>query len=104
MGKNDISLPPNEETTLEEVFSTIDILNGINIDRPNDSSELKIFQLFSHAHQLMTRFDILILKENGEQELIYTAAGLRTSSNIRARSTINHNRRPKHYISCNLLQ
>ena len=73
LGKNDISLPPNEETTLEEVFSTIDILNGINIDRPDDSSELKIFQLFSHAHQLMTRFDILILKENGEQELIYTA-------------------------------
>ncbi len=73
MGKNDISLPPNEETILEEVFSTIDILNGINIDRPDDSSDLKIFQLFSHAHQLMTRFDILILKENGEQELIYTA-------------------------------
>jgi len=73
LGDNDISLPPQEETTLEEIFSTNDILNGINIDPPNGSSELKIFQLFSHAHQLMTRFDILILHENGEEELIYTA-------------------------------
>ena len=73
LGENNISLPPQTETTLEEIFSRNDILNGININPPNGDSELKIFQLFSHAHQLMTRFDILILHENGEEELIYTA-------------------------------
>ena len=73
LGENNISLPPQTETTLEEIFSRNDILNGININPPNEASELKIFQLFSHAHQLMTRFDILILHENGEEELIYTA-------------------------------
>ena len=73
LGENDISLPPHQETTLEEVFSSSDILNGININPPNNSSQLKIFQLFSHAHQLMTRFDILILHQNGTEELIYTA-------------------------------
>ena len=73
LGENNISLPPNQETTLQEVFSTNDILGGINVSPPNSSSELKIFQLFSHAHQLMTRFDILILHQNGEEELIYTA-------------------------------
>ena len=31
----------------------------------------RIFQLFSHAHQLMTRFDVLILHPSGEEELIY---------------------------------
>lgn len=73
LGDNDINLPPNQETTLEEIFSANQILNGINIDPPTNQSELKIFQLFSHAHQLMTRFDILILHENGNEELIYTA-------------------------------
>tara|TARA_B100000902_G_C27316175_1_gene921455 strand:- start:2279 stop:4018 length:1740 start_codon:yes stop_codon:yes gene_type:complete len=73
LGNNNISLPPNETTTLEKEFSTNGILNGINIEPPNSNSELKIFQLFSHAHQLMTRFDILIRHENGQEELIYTA-------------------------------
>ena len=45
----------------------------MNIDAPNGNSSLQIFQLFSHAHQLMTRFDILLLQPNGEEELIYTA-------------------------------
>ena len=73
LGENNILLPPNQITTLEEVFTTNAILNGINIDPPNSNSQLKIFQLFSHAHQLMTRFDILILNQNGQEELIYTA-------------------------------
>ncbi|SVE27456.1 uncharacterized protein METZ01_LOCUS480310, partial [marine metagenome] len=73
LGDNDIYLPPNEETTLEETFSTNQIINGMNIEVPDGSSQLNIFQLFSHAHQLMTRFDILILHPNGVEELIYTA-------------------------------
>jgi hypothetical protein len=73
LGNNDIYLPPNQETTLEEIFSTNSIINGMNIDVPSGTTALNIFQLFSHAHQLMTRFDILILHSTGEEELIYTA-------------------------------
>ena len=55
------------------MFSLNQIIAGINIDPPEEATNLNIFQLFSHAHQLMTRFDILILHSNGEEELIYTA-------------------------------
>ena len=74
LGNQSISLPPNQETTLESVFNTSSILSSINIEPPDNTSELKIFQLFSHAHQLMTRFDILILDvQSGNEQLIYTA-------------------------------
>ena len=73
LGDNDINLPPNQVTTLTEIFDRNDILNGINIDSPSETNNLNIFQLFSHAHQLMTRFDILIIHPSGEEELIYTA-------------------------------
>ena len=49
------------------------VIEKLNIDAPDGSSQLNVFQLFSHAHQLMTRFDILILHPNGVEELIYTA-------------------------------
>ena len=62
-----------QKCTLTEIFSANQILNGVNIDIPDGATNLNIFQLFSHAHQLMTRFDILILHPNGEEELIYTA-------------------------------
>ena len=73
LGNNEINLPPHQVTTLTEVFSSNDILNGINIDPPDGTTNLNIFQLFSHAHQLMTRFDILVIQPNGDEELIYTA-------------------------------
>ena len=55
------------------VFSTSEILQSTNIDPPDEATNMNIFQLFSHAHQLMTRFDILIQHPNGDEELIYTA-------------------------------
>ena len=73
LGNNDINLPPHQVTTLTEIFDSNDIVNGVNIDRPPGETNLNIFQLFSHAHQLMTRFDIIIIHEDGEEELIYTA-------------------------------
>ena len=73
LGDNDISLPPHQETTLQEVFSTNQIINSMNISPSNGNTQLNIFQLFSHAHQLMTRFDILLIHENGEEELLYTS-------------------------------
>ena len=73
LNNNDIELPPNQETTLTKYFSYSQILNSINIDPPAGATDLNIFQLFSHAHQLMTRFEILVLHPNGEEEIIYTA-------------------------------
>ena len=73
LGNNDISLPPHQETILEEVFSANQIVNSMNISPSNGDNQLNIFQLFSHAHQLMIRFDILLLHDNGEEELLYTS-------------------------------
>ena len=73
LNNNDIELPPNQETTITKIFSANQILNSINIDPPSGANQLNIFQLFTHAHQLMTKFDVLILHPNGEEELIYTA-------------------------------
>ena len=73
LNNNNIELPPNQETTISSTFSSNQILNSININSPSEEASLNIFQLFSHAHQLMTRFDILILHPNGDEELIYTA-------------------------------
>ena len=73
LNNNGIELPPNQETTITKIFSANELLDSINIDPPNGTTELNIFQLFSHAHQLMTKFDILILHPDGTEELIYTA-------------------------------
>ncbi len=73
LNNNDIELPPNQETTITKIFSSNQIVNSLNIEPPNNDSQLNIFQLFSHAHQLMTQFDILILHPDGTEELIYTS-------------------------------
>ena len=66
-------MPPHQETTLEEVFSANQVVNSMNISQSNGNNQLNIFQLFSHAHQLMIRFDILLRHANGEEELLYTS-------------------------------
>ena len=48
LNDNNINLPPHQVTTLTEVFSSNDILNGINIDPPDGTTNLNIFQLFYH--------------------------------------------------------
>ena len=73
LGNNDISLPPNQETTLSKTYSFYNIVNSLTIDSPPGLNQINIFQLFSHAHQLMTRFDIYINYSNGDSDLIYTA-------------------------------
>ena len=73
LNNNDIYLPANQETVLEKTFSYNAILNSMNIENSSGTTSLKIFQLFSHAHQLMTRFDIILVSANGDEELIYTA-------------------------------
>ena len=73
LGNNDISLPPGEETILTKHYSFNDMINSITIDAPPGENQIKLFQLFSHAHQLMTRFDVFIQHSSGEEDLIYTA-------------------------------
>jgi len=73
LGNTEISLPPGQETVLTKYYSFNDIMNSMTIDNPPGPNQVKLFQLFSHAHQLMTRFDILIQHANGEESLIYTA-------------------------------
>ena len=73
LGNNDISLPPGQETTLSKYYSFNDMMNSMTIDDPPGPNQIKLFQLFSHAHQLMTRFDIFIQYANGEETLLYTA-------------------------------
>ena len=73
LGNQDISLPPGEETTLSKTYSYYEIINNLTIENTPGLDQINIFQLFSHAHQLMTQFDIFINYGNGEQELIYTA-------------------------------
>ena len=64
MNNNNISLPPNQVTTLTRTFWISDMFQ----------EPISVFQLFSHAHQHMLEFKVYI--EEGEQdgELIYIAS------------------------------
>ena len=67
-----LDLPPNQTTTIERTYSFSEIkdTNGL----PNNIDNIYLFQLFSHAHQLMERFDVEFYNsETGEIQLIYTA-------------------------------
>ena len=72
LNNTDIYIPPNEETIIEKVFSFEEIKQSNNI--PNNIDNIFVFQLLSHAHQLMERFDIDFYDaETGTIETIYTA-------------------------------
>jgi hypothetical protein len=64
-------LPPNEITAVERTYTFSQIRDSHNI--PNNINEIKVFQLFSHAHQHMTRFDVEVEYANETSELVYTA-------------------------------
>ena len=73
VGNNDIYLPPNEETTIERVYSFNEI-KQMHDYIPEDVEAIYIFQLLSHAHQLMQRFDVEIYDgETGNIEMVYSA-------------------------------
>jgi len=71
LNNQNFNLPPNEITTVERIYTFSQIRNSHDI--PNDINEIKVFQLFSHAHQHMIRFDIEVGYADGTSELIYTA-------------------------------
>ena len=68
LSNNEIVLPPGEETTLEATFM---YPNGFGMDLDTDS--IFVFQLFSHAHELMIRFDVEFVGGELDGELLYTA-------------------------------
>ena len=57
LNNDDFKLPPNEVTTLTETYYFNERIN--------------IFQLFSHAHEHMTEFKVLIQGGSNDGELIY---------------------------------
>lgn len=72
LNNTDFYLPANEVTTIEATYSYNQIKNIHDLD--NNIDNIYLFQLFSHAHQLMERFDIEFYnEETGEIQLIYTA-------------------------------
>ena len=68
LSNDDIILPPGEETTIEASFM---YPVGFGMDLETDS--IFVFQLFSHAHELMTRFDVEFIGGELDGELLYTA-------------------------------
>ena len=71
LNNDDFSLPPNQITTWERTYMYNDVLDESGLD-PN-ADIIYIFQLFSHAHEHMIRFDIELVNNEGNSELIYTA-------------------------------
>ena len=71
LNNTDITLPPNQITTLEKTYNFNQILSSSGISN-SGVSEINIFQMFTHAHKHLIRFDIELLQANGESELIYT--------------------------------
>jgi len=71
LNNQNFNLPPNEITIVERTYTFSQILNSHNI--PNDINEINVFQLFSHAHQHLIRFDIEVGYADGTTDLVYTA-------------------------------
>ena len=72
LNNTDFNLPANQITTIERTYSFNQIKSAN--DLPNNIENIYLFQLFSHAHQLMARFDVEFYDEQtGETQLIYTA-------------------------------
>ena len=72
INNQDFNLPPNQTTTIERTYSFNEIKSANGL--PSNIESIYLFQLFSHAHQLMDRFDVEFYDvETGETQLIYTA-------------------------------
>ena len=71
----DISLPGNETTTLTRTFMFPGQFDAGFLGNGGVSNEdhINIFQLFSHAHERMDRFDIKLVGGPNDGRIIYTA-------------------------------
>ena len=75
LNNSDINLPPQETTTLEATFMfPQDFSAGFLGNGPiGNEDQINIFQLFSHAHERMIRFDVKRVGGENDGQLIYTA-------------------------------
>ena len=71
LNNTDFSLPPGEVTTVERTYMYNQILSESGLD--SNADQINIFQLFTHAHEHLLRFDIELVDNVGNSELIYTA-------------------------------
>ncbi len=61
-----LTIPAGEETTIEDTFSFRSAFG-------DNRSEAHVFQLFSHAHKTMTKFEALVDDGPNDGELLYVA-------------------------------
>ena len=71
LGNTDFEIPPGEHIITKD-FSFNEIVANSNLTNQG-FSKAAIFQLFTHAHRRMTRFDVEHVYPDGTSELIYTA-------------------------------
>ena len=72
LNNTNFNLPANQISNIERIYSFNEIKDMHDI--PNNVNSLYLFQLFTHAHQLMDRFDIEFYDYGtNETQLIYTA-------------------------------
>ena len=71
LNNQNFNLPPNEISTVERIYSFAQIRDSHGLS--DDVNEINIFQLFTHAHQHMIRFDVEIGYPDGITDLVYTA-------------------------------
>ena len=69
LNNQDLYLPAAEITTIESSY----MFNSNWGNMPNNTESISIFQLFSHAHELMVRFDVEYIGGELDGQLIYTA-------------------------------
>ena len=75
LNNQNISLPANQTTTLTRTFMYPEQFNAgfLGNGSVNNADHIYVFQLFSHAHARMDRFDIKLIGGPNDGQLIYTA-------------------------------
>ena len=75
LNNTDINLPGNETTTITRNYMFPGQFNAgfLGNGSDGDIDEIYIFQLFSHAHERMDRFDVKLIGGPNDGQVIYTA-------------------------------
>ena len=75
LNNTDINLPANETTTLTRTFMFPGQFNAgfLGNGSVGDAERIYIFQLFSHAHERMDRFDVKMVGGPDHDRIVYTA-------------------------------
>mgnify|MGYP003304548579 CR=1 FL=1 len=75
LNNTDINLPGNETTTLTQTYMFPGQFNAGFLGNSNfgDAERIYIFQLFSHTHERMDRFDVQLVGGPDHDRIVYTA-------------------------------